>query len=216
MLPDVLDRQWDDPSFLQYRSAFPPECRSNRTAFEAHVRDLIARDVKAPYLKALQGHLWQHGYDTGELKAPLFPDVPAFIASSHSAGKKIMIYSSGSVQAQKLLFGHTNAESSDMQPLISGWFDTVNAGPKKDVASYRAILSRHPEVDPARWLFLSDNLQEVEAALQSGMRSLPVVRPGNMPLPSDEPLSRLAIPGFGGDSAARIDACLAALRKRCG
>ena len=207
-LPKVLDEQWDSPDFAQYRDAFPDEYRNSREAFETHVRDLVARDVKASYLKALQGQLWNHGYETGELKAPLFPDVSPFIEACHAAGKKVMIYSSGSVPAQKLLFGHTNADPSDLCPFIVDWFDTVNAGPKTEVASYRAILSRHRGTDPARWLFLSDNLKEVDAALQSGMRSLPVMRPGNADLPQDHPLSVLVIRDFSPDSEESLHAAI--------
>lgn len=192
-----MDEQWAEPSFAQYRNAFPEEYQNDREALEEHVRDLVARDIKAPYLKALQGHLWEAGYASGEIKAPLFDDVPPFMNQTHSAGKKIMIYSSGSVPAQKLLFGHTNAEPGDMRPLISDWFDTVNAGPKTNVASYKSILSKHPDSSPARWLFLSDNLKEVDAALIAGMRSLPIVRPGNVPLPEDHPLYTVAISDFG-------------------
>lgn len=195
-LPKALEEQWNSPDFAQYREAFPDQYRNDRGALEAHVRDLVARDVKAPYLKALQGHLWQTGYQSGELKAPLFPDVYPFMSQAHAAGKKIIIYSSGSVPAQKLLFGHTDAHLSDLTPLISDWFDTVNAGSKIDAASYEIILSKHPDVTPARWLFLSDNLKEVHAALTAGMRSFPVVRPGNAPLPEDDPLSTDAVTQF--------------------
>jgi enolase-phosphatase E1 len=196
-LPQILDEQWDSPAFAEYRNAFPEEYRDSREALEAHVRDLVARDVKISYLKGLQGYLWRQGYESGEIKTPLFPDVPPFLRASHDAGKKIMIYSSGSVPAQKLLFGHTDAQPADLQPLISDWFDTVNAGPKMDVASYQAILSKYPDASPARWLFLSDNPSEVDAALGAGMRSLPVVRPGNAPLPPDYPLSTAALSTFG-------------------
>ena len=196
-MPSVLDSQWDEPSFATYRDAFPEEYRNNRPALEAHVRDLVQRDVKAPYLKALQGFLWKHGYEVGTLKAPLFPDVPPFIKAAHAAGKKVMIYSSGSVPAQKLFFGYTDAEPSDMSQFISGWFDTVNAGPKTEAASYTTILKSSSDLDPARWLFLSDNLSEVEAARKAGMRSIPVTRPGNAPLPADHPLTSAAIPHFG-------------------
>ncbi|KAI9147930.1 Enolase-phosphatase E1 [Paramyrothecium foliicola] len=205
-LPKVLEQQWESPSFAPYRDAFPPEHRAEPAAFEAHVRDLVAQDSKIAYLKSLQGYLWQHGYDNGEIKAPLFSDVEPFISASQAAGKKIMIYSSGSVPAQKLLFGHTNAEPSDMRPLISDWFDTVNAGPKTDVASYTTILSKHPQVDPARWLFLSDNLKEVEAALMAGMQSVPVVRPGNAQLPVEHSLTGIAITDFSAASIARASA----------
>ncbi|PNP39463.1 hypothetical protein TGAMA5MH_08481 [Trichoderma gamsii] len=210
VLPDFLAEQWDEPSFAGYRNAFPDDYRNDRSAFEAHVRDLVARDVKAPYLKALQGHLWTKGYESGVLKAPLFPDVPPFITNAHAAGKKIMIYSSGSVPAQKLLFAHTTAQPPDMSVVISDWFDTVNAGPKTDVASYTTILSHHPDISPARWIFLSDNLSEVDAARQSGMHSIPAVRPGNAPLPSHHPLSEFAVSEFTPASIAQAAAAIAA------
>lgn len=149
------------------------------------MEDLVARDVKAPYLKALQGYLWEEGYRSGKLRAPLFDDVGPAIVSWHDAGLIIMIYSSGSVPAQKLLFGHTTAQPSDMTALITDWFDTVNAGPKVNPASYTKIASHYPNFQLDQWLFLSDNLLEVEAARAAGMRSLPVVRPGNAPI--DDP-----------------------------
>ncbi|KAF4120280.1 enolase-phosphatase E1 [Geosmithia morbida] len=195
-LPKVLDEQWDDVEFKPYRDAFPEEYRDSRDALEAHVRDLVAGDVKIAYLKGLQGYLWEHGYQSGEIKAPLFPDVAPFIAQTHAAGKRVVIYSSGSVPAQKLLFGHIDADPSDLTPLISDWFDTVNAGPKTKPASYKTILSKYPDTRPEQWLFLSDNMAEVDAALTAGMRSLPVSRPGNTPLPDQHPLSALALTTF--------------------
>jgi enolase-phosphatase E1 len=201
-LPKVLQEQWDAPEFAQYRQAFPAEHNATPEALEAHVRDLVRQDLKIPYLKALQGHLWRTGYQSGEIKAPLFADVAPSMAAARAADTKIMIYSSGSVPAQKLLFGHTDADPADLTPYICDWFDTVNAGPKTDVASYNAILANYPNIDPTRWLFLSDNLKEVDAAWLSGMRSLPVVRPGNAPLPAEHALSRHAIPDFTAESLA--------------
>ncbi|PTB48172.1 hypothetical protein M431DRAFT_501433 [Trichoderma harzianum CBS 226.95] len=209
VLPTFLTEQWDESSFAEYRNAFPEEYRNDRSAFEAHVRDLVARDVKASYLKALQGYLWKKGYESGVLKAPLFPDVPPFITNAHAAGQKIMIYSSGSVPAQKLFFAHTTAQPPDMSVLISDWFDTVNAGPKTDVASYTTILSHYPDISPTRWIFLSDNLNEVDAARQSGMHSVPAVRPGNAPLPSHHPLTEFAISEFTPVSVAQAAAAIA-------
>ncbi|KAL3963679.1 hypothetical protein ACCO45_000683 [Purpureocillium lilacinum] len=192
-LPGHLDQNWDSPIFAHYRDAFPPEYRNVRVALEAHVRDLVSRDVKAPYLKALQGHLWKQGYESGEIKAPLFPDVAPLIIAAHALGKRIIIYSP--------------------HPLISEYFDTVNAGPKTEPGSYATILASHPDIAPARWLFLSDNLKEVRAAMASGMRSLPVTRPGNAPYPSDDQLAQFAIPDFSPESDDRIRASLHALEK---
>jgi enolase-phosphatase E1 len=156
----------------------------------------MSRDVKISYLKSLQGYLWASGYASGALKAPLFPDVAPKISSwtakKEGAGEgegrvvRVMIYSSGSVAAQKLLFRHTNAEPvADLTPLITDFFDTVNAGPKTERASYEKIAAKYPEVPGGQWLFLSDNVREVEAAKEAGMQSVIVERPGNAQL-SDE------------------------------
>jgi enolase-phosphatase E1 len=91
-----------------------------------------------------------------------------------------MIYSSGSIAAQKLLFGHT--DSGDLNPLLSDYFDTTTAGPKTEAASYRTIAAKYPRWRIEEWLFLSDNVKEVRAALEASMRACVVRRPGNPPL----------------------------------
>jgi enolase-phosphatase E1 len=184
-LPGVLDSQWDSSEFAKYRDAFPPEFAASKDAFTQHVSDLMSQDVKAPYLKSLQGYLWESGYKAGQLKAPLFPEVAPKLAAWKKQGVQIMIYSSGSVPAQKLLFAHTDAEPSDLTPIISDYFDTVNAGPKTETASYQKIAAKYPQITASAWLFVSDNVKEVEAAKQAGMQSFVVERPGNAPL-SDE------------------------------
>jgi enolase-phosphatase E1 len=93
-----------------------------------------------------------------------------------------VIYSSGSVAAQKLLFGHTTSIPADLRPLLSDYFDTVNAGPKTEASSYVKIASSRPEIEISKWLFLSDNPREVAAAKEGGMQSFIVVREGNAPL----------------------------------
>jgi enolase-phosphatase E1 len=152
----------------------------------AHFNDLVSRDVKISYLKDLQGYLWVNGYESGEIRCPLFPDVhPSFLAWQ-KAGIPIIIYSSGSVAAQKLLFRYTNSTpDADLMPLISGYFDTVNAGMKKDASSYRKIAASRQK-DISNWLFLTDRVEEVEAAKEAGMQSLVVVREGNAPLTEEE------------------------------
>ncbi|KAF4988502.1 hypothetical protein FDECE_15026 [Fusarium decemcellulare] len=206
-LPKVLDEEWDSPDFAKYRDAFPEEYRNSRPDFEAHVRDLVKRDVKIAYLKSLQGYLWLQGYQSGNIVAPLFPDVEPFFNQAVENGKKIIIYSSGSVPAQKLLFAHTNSEKPDMTPLITDYFDTTNAGPKTEVDSYKKIISHYPEYkDLDRWFFLSDNINEVTAAVEAGIRSLPVVRPGNAPLPPDNSLTKIAISEFKHSEVASLGA----------
>ena len=157
----------------------------SQEALTEHVKDLMSRDVKASYLKSLQGYLWETGYHSGQLKAPLFPDVGPKFASWTKDGVRIIIYSSGSVAAQKLLFRHTNGEPADLTPVIADYFDTVNAGLKQEASSYEKIASQHADTLPGEWLFLSDNVKEVEAAKKAGMQSFIVQRPGNAEL-SDE------------------------------
>jgi enolase-phosphatase E1 len=161
---------------------------------------------------ALQGHIWAEGYARGELKATLFADVAPRIRAWTTASKpeedkdgegegvaatKVMIYSSGSVAAQKLLFGHTDGEPADLNPLLSGYFDTVTAGPKTERASYEAILAKAETAVPAgEWLFLSDNVREVEAAKEAGMQSFVVDRPGNAPLSEEDRRRHRVITSF--------------------
>ncbi|KAK8056514.1 enolase-phosphatase e1 [Apiospora rasikravindrae] len=184
-LPETVKEQWDKPEFKIYRDAFPAEFSGSQDAFQAHVIDLVTRDVKVSYLKNLQGYLWEEGYRSGQIKAPLFSDVAPMLARWHGQGIKLMIYSSGSVAAQKLLFKYTNAEPSDLTMLISDWFDTVNAGLKAESASYEKIASNYPDVLPSQFLFLSDNVTEVDAAIAAGMQSKVIFRPGNAELASD-------------------------------
>ena len=147
-LPTVLATQWDDPTFLPYRNAFPSEHASSPAALEAHVRDLTARDVKVAYLKNLQGYLWEDGYASGAYATPLFEDVVPALKAWRAEGREVAIYSSGSVFAQKLLMRHVQTgESEDgkkvsenLEGLVSGgWFDTVNAGLKAERGSYVKI-----------------------------------------------------------------------------
>jgi len=95
-------------------------------------------DVKAPPLKALQGIAWREGYADGSLVAPLYPDVAPALRDWRAQGHRLYIYSSGSVEAQRLLFGH--AVDGDLQPLFDGWFDAT-IGAKTAPASFVAIAT---------------------------------------------------------------------------
>lgn len=105
-MPAVLSTKWNDSTFLPYRDAFPEEHRKSPEALQAHVEDLTKRDVKVAYLKNLQGYLWQDGYRTGAYSTTLFADVVPQLRQWKDDGLSLAIYSSGSVFAQKLLFGH--------------------------------------------------------------------------------------------------------------
>ncbi|CAK4031108.1 2,3-diketo-5-methylthio-1-phosphopentane phosphatase [Lecanosticta acicola] len=112
-LPDCLARKWEDADFQPYRDAFPEEYRHDPDALQAHVEDLTKRDVKIAYLKNLQGYLWEDGYKTGAYSTTLFSDVVPALRQWKDDGYALAIYSSGSVFAQKLLFGHVSQQATD-------------------------------------------------------------------------------------------------------
>ncbi|KAF2722053.1 2,3-diketo-5-methylthio-1-phosphopentane phosphatase, partial [Polychaeton citri CBS 116435] len=189
-LPEVLATKWDDESFRPYRGAFPEDVRNSSEALLAHVEDLTRRDVKIAYLKSLQGYLWEDGYRSKAYSTPLFKDVVPQLRKWKDSGLDLVIYSSGSIFAQKLLFEHVRKEADDggiedLRGLICAWFDTTNAGPKTDKESYQKIADEQ-SWQPADVLFLSDNVKEVEAAIAGGMRSLVIDRPGNADLTEED------------------------------
>lgn len=138
---------------------------------------LMDRDRKSTALKSLQGKIWKAGFESGELKGTLFADVPEAFARWARAGC-VAIYSSGSVEAQKLLFGHTNY--GDLRPHIASYFDT-RTGAKVAPASYLAIAEAL-RVPPPDAIFFSDVVKELDAAREAGLQTRLVVREGNPPV----------------------------------
>ncbi|KAH7089548.1 HAD-like domain-containing protein [Paraphoma chrysanthemicola] len=190
MYPYALDRltrlahdSWDDADFQQLVAGFPPDTRPNADALIAHVQDLTRRDVKAVYLKQLQGQLWTTGFREGDLKTPLFDDVVPTLEAWKSAGKTLAIFSSGSVQAQLQFFSYVRDGDStrDIKHLFSAHYDTVNAGPKLVKSSYEKICSELGK-DVSKVTFLTDNVKEAEAATEANVYAVVVDRPGNAPL----------------------------------
>jgi len=140
---------------------------------------LMDRDRKATALKSLQGKIWKQGFESGELKGTLFDDVPDALRRWSAAGR-VAIYSSGSVEAQKLFFRYSS--HGDLSPLIAAYFDT-RTGPKIQPSSYAAIASAM-SLPPPHVLFFSDSVPELDAARQEGCQTRLVLRPGN-PLSTD-------------------------------
>ncbi len=140
-----------------------------------HVLQLMDDDVKATGLKMLQGLIWKSGFQSGELVAHVYDDVVPAIKRWRAAGCDVRIYSSGSVQAQKLFFGHT--EQGDLLPLFTDHYDT-QIGAKRESASYQAIAGQF-ELPPAQILFLSDVGAELDAAAAAGLQTCLCIRPGN-------------------------------------
>ena len=129
-------------------------------------------DRKATPLKTLQGMIWEQGFRAGDFKGHVYPDAVEALRRWHRQGIDLYVYSSGSVQAQKLLFGHT--EYGDLTPLFSGFFDT-HVGAKREAASY-ARIARETGHPPAEMLFLSDVEAELDAARAAGLHTCWLVR----------------------------------------
>ncbi len=158
--------------------ALGPWLRANKdeeiASAAKYVRHLIALDRKLTPLKTMQGMVWEEGFRGGELKGHVYEDVPRALAKWKSEGKRIAIFSSGSVLAQKLLFGHSIA--GDLTEYIDDYFDTTT-GSKRETASYVAI-AKSLGTAPNEVLFFSDVTAELDAARSAGMNTRLVVRPG--------------------------------------
>ncbi len=195
-LEAYLDEHWDEPATRDAVDRIARDAghggldawrRQAGAAGEAAARQLVREevlrlmdgDVKATGLKQLQGLIWRAGFEGGELRAHLYEDVAPALRRWREAGLGIRIYSSGSVEAQRLFFGHTVA--GDLLPFIDGHHDTTT-GPKKEPASYRTI-AQAAGLDPAHLLFLSDVPGELDAARDTGLRTALCLRPGNAPVP---------------------------------
>jgi enolase-phosphatase E1 len=139
----------------------------------------IDEDRKHTALKALQGMLWQDGYRSADFTAHIYPDAADALRRWHDAGHALAVYSSGSVAAQKLFFG--NSDAGDLLPLFSAFFDTEIGG-KRDAASY-AHIARALSRKPGDILFLSDVVAELDAARDAGMRTVLVDRREDYPQP---------------------------------
>ncbi len=142
-----------------------------------YVEWLIAVDRKSTGLKSLQGKIWRQGYQDGSLKSQVFADVAPAFERWHQRGLSINIFSSGSVLAQKLLFAHT--EAGDLTRFIDGYFDT-NVGKKGEAESYRRIAEKI-KLPAGEIVFVSDVIDELNAAYEAGMKTILSVRPGNAP-----------------------------------
>ena len=183
-----LDERGDDPdvrrSVAQVRELIgEPDADAARVveALEGWLDD----DRKVTPLKTLQGLIWADGFASGELTAHVYDDVVPALRGWHAAGLRLYVFSSGSLTAQATWFG--NSPDGDLLPLFTARFDTENAGPKRVADSYRAITAATGE-EPAATVFLSDLVDELDAAREAGWRTVGVRRPG-------EPYAAQGTPG---------------------
>ncbi len=145
----------------------------------AQLRTWIDEDRKITPLKALQGLIWEQGYRRGDLTGHFYEDAVRRLRDWRRDGLSLFVFSSGSVHAQQLLFGHAGA--GDLTPLISGWFDT-RVGAKGERESYRRIAAE-TGFAPEAMLFLSDIPAELDAAAAAGMRTVQLCREGEAQAP---------------------------------
>ena len=139
----------------------------------------IDEDRKHTALKALQGMIWEAGYRNGDYTAHLYPEVAAALRGWHAAGIPLHVYSSGSVAAQKLFFGFSDA--GDLTALFSGNFDTEIGG-KREAASY-ARIAQAIGTAPHQILFLADVVEELDAAREAGLQTVLLDRLDDYPMP---------------------------------
>ena len=127
----------------------------------------IDQDRKHTALKALQGMLWRDGYEDADFTAHIYPDAAPALRAWHASGLPLYVYSSGSVPAQRLFFGHSDA--GDLTSLFSGWYDTEMGG-KREAQSYRNIVEAIG-LPAGEILFLSDVVEELDAAREAGLQT---------------------------------------------
>jgi enolase-phosphatase E1 len=169
--PDV--RRWLDAAALDIGGVVSDDCIVDV------LQQWIDEDRKHTALKALQGMIWRAGYAAGNYSAHIYPDAAQQLVEWHESGLPLYIYSSGSVPAQKLFFAHT--EAGDLTPRFSGYFDTEIGG-KREADSYRRIAERIG-VPAGSVLFLSDVVEELDAARDAGLRTVLVDRAQDYPFP---------------------------------
>lgn len=140
----------------------------------AHLLKWSLEDKKITPLKSLQGILWETGYKNGSILGHVYEDVKPALSSWKNKGIQLGVFSSGSVQAQKLIFGYS--EQGDLTPFFSHYFDT-NTGGKREKDTYIKI-SENIQIPPSNILFLSDIVEELKAADDAGFQTIQLVRPG--------------------------------------
>ncbi|KAJ2481486.1 enolase-phosphatase E1 [Coemansia sp. RSA 2131] len=193
-----FESRWDDPSVQTHVRALAEQAAADIAAgtnpcvainLDDNAEDVqrqvlenielqMRADRKVGALKALQGYMWRFGYERGELQGVVFTDAVDAVRMWTRAGRRVFIYSSGSVEAQKLIFGFS--DHGNLLEYVEGHYDT-RVGAKVDDTSYTAIV-RDIGVCPDRVLFVSDSIRELQAADKAGLQTILSVRPGNAPV----------------------------------
>lgn len=174
-LPAFIETHIDNPDVLRWLEEAAREADLHAVDKGQLIDVLLAwadSDRKSTSLKALQGMIWKEGYESGAYQAHMYPEVAGCLRRWHEDGFALYVYSSGSIQAQKLFFRYS--EAGDLTPLFDGYFDT-ETGPKREAESYRRI-AESIGMQPAQILFLSDTPEELDAAAEAGMDTVQLCR----------------------------------------
>ena len=182
-LPGFVAAHRDDPEVRRWLDVVATEHGSicNDDVIVETLQGWIDQDRKHTALKALQGMVWKAGYRDADFTAHIYPDAAPALRDWHDAGLPLYVYSSGSVPAQQLFFGHSDA--GDLTPLVSGWFDTEIGG-KREADSYRRIAAQIG-LEAAQIVFLSDVVEELDAAREAGLQTVLVDRLEDYPQPRE-------------------------------
>lgn len=181
-LPGFVREHGQEPDVRRWLDAVATEIAAGACQDEVIVETLqgwIDQDRKHTALKALQGLIWDAGYRNRDYSAHLYPEVAAVLRGWHAAGLPLYVYSSGSVPAQKLFFAYSDA--GDLSHLFYGNFDT-EVGGKREAASYTHIANAIGSA-PHDILFLSDVVEELDAARDAGLQTVLLDRLPDYPLP---------------------------------
>lgn len=180
-LPRFVREHGDEPQVRHWLDVVATEHGSicDDAVIVETLQGWIDQDRKHTALKALQGMLWREGYERADFQGHIHADAAVALRRWHDAGHRLAVFSSGSVAAQKLLFGHSQA--GDLAGLFDAWFDT-EIGHKRDADSYRLIADALGRAC-ADIVFLSDVVAELDAARAAGMRTVLLDRREDYPAP---------------------------------
>lgn len=180
-LPGFVAARGREPAVRKWLDTVATECGGmcEDAMIVEVLQGWIDEDRKHTALKALQGMIWADGYRSADFTSHMYPDAAPALRRWKDAGLPLYVYSSGSVPAQRLLFGHSDA--GDLTGLFSGWFDT-EVGGKREADSYRRI-AESIGLPAAEILFLSDVVEELDAAREAGLSTVLLDRRDDYPQP---------------------------------
>ena len=159
----------DTHTFWQNEQQTPAQSTPTVDDLIAILLSWIDADRKITPLKTVQGLIWEDGYTNGDFTGHLYDDAHYYLNKWKEQGIRLAVFSSGSEYAQKLLLGHS--DFGDLTPWFEAYFDT-RVGAKRDTQAYHAILKAlKMDQEPDQVLFLSDVVEELDAAVQVGMKT---------------------------------------------